>query len=72
MATDKNGTTHYRGAVLSFHLNIRPHGKVRMRVRRKISSHILTELLPGDILASSLNNNAFITVTDTLSAQIVA
>lgn len=72
MATDKNGTTHYRGAVLSVHINIRPHGKVRMRVRRKISSHILTVLLPGDILASSLNNNAFITVTDTLSAQIVA
>ena len=65
MATDKNGTTHYRGAV-------RPHGKVRMRVRRKMGFHILTVLLPGDILASSLNNNAFITVTDTLSAQIVA
>lgn len=72
MATDKNGITHYRGAVLSFHINIRTHGKVRMRVRRKISSHILTVLLPGDILASSLNNNTFITVTDTLSAQIVA
>ena len=43
-----------------------------MRVRRKIGFHILTVLLPGDILASSLNNNAFITVTDTLSAQIVA
>ena len=72
MATDKNGATHYRGAVLSFHINIRPHGKVRMRVRRKTGFHILTILLPGDILASSLNNNAFITVTDTLSAQIVA
>ena len=72
MATDKNGTTHYRGAVLSFHINIRPHGKVRMRVQRKISSHILTVLLPGEILASSLNHHAFIPLVNTLSAQIVA
>lgn len=72
MATDKNGATHYRGAVLSFHLNIRPHGKVRMRVRRKMGFHILTVLLPGDILASSLNHHAFIPIVNALSAQVVA